>query len=44
MVIIPKKNGDREPIRIKNDSSSGIYGNAPVDSECHMITQNWKMQ
>ena len=44
MVIIPNKDGEGDPIRMNPDSSTGIYITESVGFECHMITQNHKIQ
>ena len=44
MVIMPKKDGEGEPSRMKPDSSSGMYVTESVEAKCNIISQNWKMQ
>ena len=44
MIIITKKDGEGETIRMKPDSSAGIYVTTSVEAECHMLFQNQKMQ
>ena len=44
MIRIPKKYGEGEHIIMNTDSSAVIYVTASVEAECHMISQNQKMQ
>ena len=44
MVRTINKYGEVEPSIMNPDSSSGIYFTVSVQDECHMISQNRKMQ
>ena len=44
MVWMPKRDGEEEGRIMNPESSARIYITASVESECILVSQNWKMK